>query len=203
MRNTRRILGPIPSQAIATARGNARNRLLSGNPRSLTISLLALASAFLFMLAFYPILNTDNWFNRLLYELRGPSREFEPAIVIGFYLFWGCAGYLFAYATVAFFRPDALPVFRSSAQGCVLFLRPFRRKPARKIELAALLVRSSFVGSSLRSASRQEFVPRLGALRTYASNDAWQQVIQEFLRASDTIVVMAGTKAACCGSCRR
>lgn len=67
-----------------------------------------------------------------------------------------------------------------------------RKTPEEQIERATMAA----LGPMVALGSPQDRMPRSGALRVYASDDEWQDVVRTFVSRSQAVFMMAGTTAA-------
>ena len=185
----RKVFTAKPVPTIAALRKPATNRESPPAPaRSLWKSGLITAIAALIMLYMPEILRALD--PAKLFGIRLPQAS-EP--IIGPILFFALVllVWFIAYPIVSFLRPDAQAVAPAERANCVVFLRPFGSRKAARVEgpaERALDYRGTFVAIG----EPGEWIPKVGALRTYVSNDAWQGVVRNYIQNADTIAIVAG-----------
>jgi hypothetical protein len=178
---------PVPT--IAALRNSPT---MSGSPpapaRSLWKSAIITATAALLMLYLPEILRALDPAKLFGIKLTQAS---EP--IVGRILFFALVllVWFIAYPIVSFLRPDAQAVAPADRANSVVFLRPFGSRAATRVEgpaERALDYRGPFVAIG----EPGEWIPKVGALRTYVSNDAWQGVVRNYIQNADTIAIVAG-----------
>ncbi len=185
----RKVFTAKPVPTIAALRNPPTNRESPPAPaRSLWKSGLIAAIAALLMLYLPDILKALD--PAKLFGIPMPKSS-EP--IVGPILFVALVllVWFIAYPIVSFLRPDAQAVAPSDRANCVVFLRPFGSRRATRVEgpaERALDYRGAFVAIG----EPGEWIPKVGALRTYVSNDAWQGVVRNYIQNADTIAIVAG-----------
>lgn len=181
--------------AIAEVRGAIRN--VSRSPvRSASILSLAIFTALLATnvvavgLYFSKNIFTMPFFRQLV----GPAPDWLIVVTVSLALavLIGKVGALLARWAIGFYRPDAATVISAAKDSIVLFLRPFGTKSVRRMERSCHTA-FSYRGAFVAIGEPTELVPQLGALRTYATNDRWQDLIRDLVQLAEVIVLVAGT----------